>query len=106
MSLLRGADRTVRSLLPEALEAGGLPRQAERLRGLPELRDAGSVSMACGTMRRVRALLLRRPELEEAVRLCEEASVAALSGDHRGFGGYVRRAAAQLRLGSAPPVLS
>lgn len=96
MELLRVADRTVRAVLPRALEAGGMPLQADRLRGLPELRDAGSVSMACGTMRRVRSLLLRSPRLAEAVRLCEEASLAALAGDAAGFGGYVRGAAESL----------
>lgn len=73
-----------------------MPAQAARLRELPELRDVGSVSMACGTMRRVRALLFRSPGLQEALRLCEEAAMSALCGDAVRFGGYVRRAAASM----------
>jgi hypothetical protein len=103
MDLMPGADGVVRELLPVALDACS-PRQAERLRALPELRDAGSVSMACGTMRRVRALL--SPALASAVRLCEEAACAALAGDAVRFGRYVREAAGAVRSAGPSPGLS
>lgn len=105
MDLMPGADGVVRQLLPVALDACS-PRQAERLRALPELRDAGSVSMACGTMRRVRAFLSGSPGLASAVRSCEEAACAALAGDAVRFGRYVREAAGAVRSCGASPAPS
>lgn len=96
MDLMTEADDVVRAILPAALDAAGRSGEAGRLRRLPRLRDPGSVSMACGAMRAVRPYLVS-PDLGEAVRLCEEAVLAAVCGDASGFGRYVREAAGRIR---------
>ncbi len=92
--LLPGADEVVRRMLPMVLESRGLSSAASSLRGLPVLKDIGSVTFAVAEMSR--AARSAGPA-EAAVRLCGEAAMAAVRGDARRFALFVRTAAASLR---------
>lgn len=92
--LLPGADRVVRRMLPLVLESRGLPLSAASLRGLPVLRDVGSVTFAVAAMSRAAS---EAGPAEAAVRLCGEAAMAAVVGDARKFVSLVKTAAASLR---------
>ena len=95
--LLPRADDVVRILLPRVLEADGLHVQAGDLRGLPELQDIGSVSFACGKLRR-----LFRSTGSHIFRLAEEAAISAVLGDAVKFRNFILQATEVLRLPGTP----
>ncbi len=92
--LLPGADAVVRRMLPLVLESRGLALSAASLRGLPALRDVGSVAFAVAEV--TRAARGAGPA-GAAVRLCGEAAIAAVLGDARRFAVLVRASAASIR---------
>lgn len=92
--LLPGADEVVRKMLPLVLESRGLSCSAASLRGLPALRDVGSVTYAVAAVSRAAS---EAGPAAAAVRLCGEAVMAAAAGDARKFVILVRTAAASLR---------
>lgn len=92
--LLPGADEVVRRMLPLVLESRGLSSSAASLRGLPALRDVGSVTFAVAEV--TRAARTAGPA-GAAVRLCGEAAIAAVRGDAGRFAVLVKGAAASLR---------
>ncbi len=98
--LLPGADQVVRRMLPMVLESRGLPQSAASLRGLPALRDAGSVAYAVAAMSRAAR---QAGPVEPTVRLCGEAAMAAAAGDAKKFVMLVRTAAASLRMMTPRP---
>ena len=81
-------------MLPIVLESRGLASSAASLRGLPALRDVGSVTFAIAAVSRAAA---GAGPARDAVLLCGEAALAAVRGDAGRFASLVRDAAESLK---------
>ncbi len=94
----------VRRMLPIILDSHGLSDSAASLRGLPVLRDVGSVTFAVAAVSRAAAQVgAGDAEAGLAVRLCGEAVMAAVAGDAKRFTLHVRAAARSLQKASPGP---